>query len=245
VARYLDCLLPLFAIVVGYGAVAALGTRIGSVTLLSLLVFASFVEVSGDRAWVRTTYTADIIGRSVPVVEQSYVDAAASLSNIQATVRCPADAVALPLIGPPSASVIAVNGRTSLAPATDGTFWTEYRLDRPVEGRLVITFPQPLHVGLGVAQMLGSYDAPAGSVDRSVRGLPAIRIYCPFAHPSGVRFHQLYPTNHPPLSLGDLLAWPEVEAWVGLVLLLAVAGAVAVNLAGPTGSHRRRSSPTG
>jgi hypothetical protein len=93
--------------------------------------------------------------------------------------------------------------------------------------------------------MLGSYDAPAGSVDRSVRGLPAIRIYCPVAHPSGVRFHQLYPTNHPPLSLGDLLAWPEVEAWVGLVLLLAVAGAVAVNLAGPTGSHRRRSSPTG
>jgi 4-amino-4-deoxy-L-arabinose transferase-like glycosyltransferase len=245
VARYLDCLLPLFAIVVGYGAVAALGSRIGSVTLLSLLVAASFVEVSGDRAWVRAVYTADIIGRSVPVVEQSYVDDAAPLSSIKATVRCPADAVALPLIGPPSPSVIAVNGRTSLAPVTDGVFWIEYGLDRPVEGRLVITFPQPLNVGFGVARTLGPLDGPAGSVARTARGLPAIRIYCEVADPSGARFHQLYPTNHPPLSLGELLAWPEVEAWVGLALVLALAGAVAVSTAGPSGAHRRRSAPTG
>lgn len=242
VARYLDCLLPLFAIVVGYGAVAALGSRVGSLTLLSLLVVASFVEVSGDRAWVRTTYTADIIGRSVPVVEQSYVDEAAALGEIQATVRCPADAVALPLIGPPSPSVIAVNGRPSLAPVTDGVFWIEYRLARPVEGRLVVTFPQPLGVGLGVARQRGSLEGPAGSVARAAPGLPAIRIYCPVADPSGVRFHQLYPTHHLSLSMADLLAWPEVEAWVELVLVLAVVGTVCFSP--PVRSHRRRSRHT-
>jgi hypothetical protein len=239
VARYLDCLLPLFAIVVGYGAVVALGSRIGSVTLLALLVTASFLEVSGDRAWVRATYTADVIGRSVPVVEQSYVDDSAVLTNIRASVNCPADAVALPVIGAPNPSVVAVNGRASLAPSTDGVFWTEYRLAEPVRGKFVITFPQAL--GLGVARHLGTLDTPSGSVARTAAGLPAIRIYCPVADPAVTRFHQLYPTNHPPLSLGDLLDWPEIEAWVELVLVLAVAGAVVVSLATPTAAHRRRS----
>ncbi len=74
VARYLDCLLPLFAILVAYGESCLLGSRVGAVALLAVLVVGSFLEVAGDRAWLQATYATDIIGRSVPAVEQSYAD---------------------------------------------------------------------------------------------------------------------------------------------------------------------------
>ena len=95
VTRYVDCLLPLFAILVGYGAVATLGSRVGSLALLSVLVVGSFLEIPGNRAWIRTTYTADIIGRSVPITGQTYADGSAPLTNMQASATCRVDTLAL------------------------------------------------------------------------------------------------------------------------------------------------------
>ena len=60
------------------------------------------------------------------------------------------------------------------------------------------------------------------------------------AEPSAPRFGQLYRSNHPSLSLGTLLAWPEVEAWAEAALVVAMAVGVALGFTDPTGSHHRR-----
>ena len=242
VARYLDCLLPLFAILVGSGAVAVLGSRVGSLALLTVLVVGSFLEVPADRAWILVTYTADTIGRSVPAVEQSYADGGVPLTSVRASAICPVDTVALDVLaGAPSA--VSVNEQRSPETATDATDdqWTEYRVARPVEGDLVVRLAGP--VLLGTARHLGPLVGPAGSIAVTAAGLPAVRLYCPVADPAAARFAQLYPTNHPSLSLGALLAWPEIEAWAeaALVAAAAVAVAVAWNLDGSAGAHRRRS----
>jgi hypothetical protein len=240
VARYLDCLLPLFAILVGYGAIAVAGPRIGSLALLAVLVAASFVEVAGDRAWVRTTYTADIFGRSVPVVEQSYSDGWALFTNVRGSTACPADAVALDVLAP-APPAVAVNGRWTAGAEADGP-WTEYRLARPVRGKLVIRTLGPVEVG--TARHRGTVAGPGGSVAASAVGVPAVRLYCPVRDPADVRFGQLYRTDHPPLSLGTVLAWPEVEAWVEGGLVVGVAAAVAWSSFAPAGRHRRRPRST-
>jgi hypothetical protein len=239
VGRYLDCFLPLFAVMVGYGAVIALGARLGSVALLAIFVTGSFLEVSGDRAWVTSTYTAGVIGRTVPALEQSYADGSASLSGMQALIRCPATTIALSSDGPPPVT-ITVNGRPSAARATNG-LWTEYPLAQSAEGRVAIRFVQP--VRLAVARHLASFAEPAGSVANSRSGVPAIRIYCPaHGNAANARFSQLYPANHPPLSFGTLLAWPEAEAWAEVVLAAGVAVLLAWNtISTPTAHHRRRS----
>ena len=241
-ARYLDCMLPLFAILVAYGAVALLGSRLGSLALLTVMVVGTFLEVPSDRAWVRATYTADTIGRSIPVVEQSYADGLAPLSSVQASASCPVSTVALNVIGSPP-KAISVNGQQSPVQATDGV-WTEYRLIRPVRGHLNIEFPGP--VPLATARDLGSLSSDSGGVTVSASGLPAIRLYCRVAQPEVDRFLQLYPTNHPSISLGTLLAWPELEAWVGVALTLTVALGVAWSSNDHAGAHhrRRRTRPT-
>jgi 4-amino-4-deoxy-L-arabinose transferase-like glycosyltransferase len=237
-ARYLDCLLPLFAILVGYGAVAVLGSRVGSLALLSVFVAGSFLEVAGDRALILATYTADTIGRSVPVVEQSYADGAALLTSVRASASCPVDAVAITVFGP-APSAVAVNGRQSLPRATDGQ-WSEYRLAHSVRGNLVVTFSRPEIIA--TARHLGSVTGPIGNVAITPGGFPAVRLYCLVSDPTTARFGQLYPTNHPHLSLGTLLAWPEVEAWAeaALVALLALLMASGV-AARRSGLHRKPS----
>ncbi len=244
VGRYLDCLLPLFAVMVGYGAVIVLGSRLGSVALLAIFVTGSFLEVSGDRAWVTSTYTAGVIGDTLPAIEQSYADGSTSLKGVQAVARCPATTVALSSVGPPPAT-ITVNGDPSAARKTAG-LWTDYPLTPPLEGSVAIRFARP--VRLAVARHLASFTEPAGSVANSGSGVPAIRIYCP-AHgdAANARFAQLYPANHPPLSFGTLLAWPDAEAWAEVILATGVVVMLVWStIRTPTARHRRRShtSPT-
>jgi 4-amino-4-deoxy-L-arabinose transferase-like glycosyltransferase len=246
VARYLDCLLPLFAVLIAYGAVAVLGSRTGTLALLSVLVVGSFLEVTADRSYVRATYATDIIGHSVPVVEQSYADGSASLTSVRASAHCPVDAVALAIVGPAPSSV-AVNGQSSTSWAMDGTWWAAYQLARPVVGNLTVRFPGPAMVATALHR--GEFVSAEGRVHASGNGLPAVRLYCPVADPNSVRFNQLYPTNHPQLSEATLLAWPEVEAWVEVVLVAAVAVGVAISVGGGGngvggGRHRRRSRRT-
>jgi hypothetical protein len=241
VARYVDCLLPLFSILVGYGAVALLGSRAGSLALLSALTLGSFLEVTADRSWVTTTYTTDIIGRSVPAVEQTYVDGQASLSSVRTSATCPVNEVSLVVFGPPS-STVTVNGQQSLEKTMAGSWWAQYRLARPVKGTIVIRFPAPEPIG--TAHHLGTLATGSGRVVASSSGLPALRLYCAVTDPAATRFRQLYPTDHPPLSYGTLLAWPEFEAWVEAAMVAALAVGVAVSFVDPPGTHRRRSRRT-
>jgi 4-amino-4-deoxy-L-arabinose transferase-like glycosyltransferase len=241
-ARFLDCLLPLFAILMGYGAVAALGSRAGSLALLSVLVASSFLEVTSDRFFVTTNYAADIIGHSVPAVEQSYADGRATLTNVRASASCRVDAVALSFWGAHPPEVV-VNGKRSLPAMNEGTLWTAYRLTSPMTGNIAMRFP-------GTPQM--DVERPRQHlVVRPVRvaetpaGVPAVRLYCSVADPAVSRFDELYPTSHPPLSMAELLAWPEVEAWIEFVLVATVAGIVIWGLAAPTGAHARRSRIAG
>jgi 4-amino-4-deoxy-L-arabinose transferase-like glycosyltransferase len=242
VARYLDCLLPLFSILVGYGAVALLGSRAGSLALLVLLVSGSFLEVAGNRSYIVTTYTADAIGNSVPAVEQSYADSLAPLTGLRATASCRVDAVAFDVFGttnPPSA--VLVNGQRTSGPAADG-LWDEYSLVKPTKGNIVVRFPSPAVVG--TARHFGTLTDAEGRVMVTTSGLPTVRLYCPVKNPQATRFSQLYPTNHPPLSLGTLLAWPESEAWFEAALVAGVAAAMVVRLSNRRGAHTRRSRST-
>jgi hypothetical protein len=244
-ARFLDCLLPLFSILIGYGAVALLGSRLGSLALLSALVAGSFLEVTADRTYVQATYTADIISHSVPVAEQAYADSTDALTRVRASSNCRADAVAVAMFGS-APSMIAVNGHDSTGPPVHDNYWFEYHLMKPVEGNFTVAFPRP--VLAAVARHRGPFVGPYGRVATSSSGLPAVRLYCPTADSESVRFNQLYPTNHPQLSEGTLLAWPEVEAWVEVVLVAAVAVGVALSIgvggigSGDDGGHHRRRS---
>ncbi len=95
---------------------------------------------------------------------------------------------------------------------------------------------------LATARHLGRMNGQTGSVSVTASGLPAVRLYCPVTDPVAARFNQLYPTNHPSLSLGQLLAWPEIEAWVEVALVVVLASGMVWSLANtPTGAHRRRS----
>jgi 4-amino-4-deoxy-L-arabinose transferase-like glycosyltransferase len=241
-ARFLDCLLPLFAILMGYGAVATLGSRMGSLALLSVLVAASFLEVTSDRFYITTNYAADIIGHSVPVVEQSYADGRATLTNVRASANCRVDAVAVGFWGAHPAEVV-VNGERSLPAMNEGTLWTVYRLTSPVTGHIAMTFPGTPQMDVErPRQHLG---VRAVGVAQTPAGVPAVRLYCPVADPAVSRFNELYPTNHPPLSMAELLAWPEVEAWIEFVVVATVAGIVIWGLAAPTGAHAGRSRMAG
>jgi hypothetical protein len=243
VSRYLDCLLPLFAVLVGYGAVAALGSRAGSLALLAVLAAGSLFEVAGDRAWLQSSYTADIIVNSTPVVDQSYADGLASLSDVRASATCRVDAVALNVWGHPPSTVF-VNGQRSLRGVADGTVWTEYRLSRPVKSPISVRLSQPFLLGT-VRHQPSLAVSPAGTVAATASGLPTLRLYCPVTDPQTARFSQLYAKNHPPLSLGVLLTWPEVEAWVELMLVVAAAAVVFTDLVGPAGAHRKVNRRTG
>jgi hypothetical protein len=241
-ARFLDCLLPLFAILMGYGAVATLGSKAGSLALLSVLVAASFLEVASDRFYVRTNYAADIIGHSVPVVEQSYADGRATLTNVRASASCRVDALALGIWGAHPPEVV-VNGQRSLPAVDDGTLWTAYRLTSPVTGHISITLSGTTQMEVErprqhlAVRPVGVADTPAG--------VPTVRLYCPVADPAAYRFNELYPTNHPPLSMSELLAWPEVEAWIEFVLVATVAGIFISGVTASTGAHARRPRSAG
>ena len=238
--RYLDCMLPLFAILVAYGAVSLLGSRLGSLALLSAMVVGTFEEASIDQTWVRATYTADVIGRSVPVVEQSYADSAVSTASVRASATCPVNAVALDVIGAPP-PVVSIDAQRSPLLATDGV-WTEYGLPQSVRGNLNVEFPTP--VSLGTARHLGSLSTDSGRVPATSSGVPSIRIYCPVPDPATARFEQLYNPNHLPISFGTLLAWPEAEAWVGVALTASVALGVAWSLLDRSEPHHRRRRPS-
>lgn len=236
-ARFLDCLLPLFAILMGYGAVATLGSKIGSLSLLSVLVAASFLEVSSDRFYVTTNYATGVIGHSVPVVEQSYADGRATVTNVRAAANCRVDAVGLSFWGS-SPTTVTVNGKRSLTAVQDGTLWTAYRLARPVTGHVAIALPATTQ--LDVDRTRPHSLVHSAGVVATTAGVPTIRLYCPVADPASYRFGELYPTSHPPLSMGELLAWPEVEAWIELALVATVAGTFVWGLSGTTGAHSRR-----
>jgi hypothetical protein len=209
-ARHLDVLVPLFAIMVGYGAVALIGSRLGAAALLSWLVAASFLEKAADRQFVANYYTFGIIGHSVPVVTQTYADALGEVQDVRATTPCPPTAVALDLYGPLPA--VRVDNRPVLY-YTRVRGWTVFTTGSDPSGPVDILLPTRAPIGVAT-------NARSPQIREEGGATPAVEIYCSVSHPAGHRFVSLYRPDHNfPMTLRVIDDWPLAESLIEAVLL--------------------------
>ena len=217
--RHLGVLLPVLCLAMAYGA-ASLGPRLGAAVLVILLVLFSWAEIGSDQAWVRSAYTKGLVGKSAPVVDQSYTDGVlATATSLTVVSGCPVTHLSFFFPDPPTG--IAVNARAATSLGTSGA-WTTYQLAMPTTGTLNVDLPAPTAVYL--ARPTEPAVALAGSPDVT----PVARVYCVVGHPASFRFRQTFWPQHPfGVTLRMVLDWPIVEMALGI----AAASVVLVCLA--------------
>jgi hypothetical protein len=245
VGRHLGVLEPMFCLLLAYAVVAFLGSGTGSAFFVMFLVAGFLFELPATNAWVRTLYARPaVIGKLVPVVDQSLDDGSRTTGAVRLGAPCPASLIALIFSTTPPPA-ISINGNGAPKFGTDGD-WTIYRTaSTTAPGVLDLSFASPVSL------------RSDGSTGHGVSGAtvtPDARVYCAKSDPDGYRFRELYRPEHPfPLSLNLVLAWPAADLVVSLVLAaFVVLGLLrdsnAVGGSGRrSGSHfsaNRRGSPT-
>jgi hypothetical protein len=229
--RHLDCLLPVFCIVVAYGVVSVAGARGGTTLLLAALVFTAFAEIPADDNNNRSTYTAGLIGPSAAVVTQSYTDGAEATRRIEMRSPCPPTWISVRLH---EAIVSARLNGQPIEVTKSNAGWNYYPVSNVASGPLDMVFDGTADIG--VANHGHDRDVnplPGGAV-------PSVQIYCRVANPVVYQFRVDYRPDHPfPMTYRVLADWPRMEAYLELAAALVAVGLIWI---GPYRVRRRTSS---
>ena len=213
-ARHLDPVVPLFCVLVAYGAVAVIGSRAGASLLLAALVTTSFLEIRYDRLMVRQIYTAGVIGSAAAVVYQTYADGRTLAPGVQVSAPCAPTTVMLEAGGSPS--TVRFNGQAPLSQVQKDE-WSIFGLRAVPPGPLRITFSPPTPIGTA-SRVRSSQILPLQGKT------PAVQVYCRVNDPMERQFQANYRPDHPfPMTLGALTSWPLAESIIEAVMAAAVA----------------------
>lgn len=239
VGRHLWVVLPQVMIMVAAAIALVVGMRWAPIVGAWLVATVLWLHVSVADDFVTGWYLNTALdGGLGPVVYQDHANGVvADRLAVVVDAGCPVEAIGVGLAtaAPPELKAWPAGVGSDQVTATGGEslgFIATYRLERPIEGPVVLALPPG-----AIVRMSDEDRTPQAWFDTG-DGDPVVTAYCRIDDPEAQSFERRYRTGHPDqVSLGLLRAWPWALVAAGVVGALTVTGVVAV------GAVRRRSRP--